>query len=118
MPSALEVLGWIAAVAAGVAGLVYLVKALRYVARGVRWLFDAIEVIHDLVTRELDHNHGSSMKDDLYGVAVALGTLQREHEEDRRRLWRALRLAAKHHPEDAVMYLGLVDERKPDDRHS
>jgi hypothetical protein len=43
-------------------------------------------------------------------MAVAIGQLQRDRETDRRRLSRALRLAAKHHPEDAWMYLD-PDER-------
>lgn len=94
---------WIAALAAGVAGLGYLVKKGRDVVR-------AIAAIQHIVERELEHNHGSSMKDDTHGMAVAIGKLQRDRDDDRRRLNRALRLAAKHHPEDAWLYL-VPDER-------
>jgi hypothetical protein len=105
-----EPLGWAAAAAAGVAGCIYLAKKVRDLVRGVLYIVHAIEVIRHLVQRELEHNHGSSMKDDMHGIAVALGKLQRETEDDRRRLKNALRLAAKHHPEDAWLYLD-PDER-------
>lgn len=95
----------IAAVAAAVAGLVYL-------ARGARNVVQAIAAIQHIVERELEHNHGSSMKDDTHGMAVAIGKLQRDRDDDRRRLNRALRLAAKHHPEDAWLYL----DPDPDER--
>jgi hypothetical protein len=105
-----EPLGWAAAAAAGVAGVLYLAKKVRDLVRGALYVLRSIEAIKHLVQRELDHNHGSSMKDDVHGMAVAIGQLQRDRETDRRRLSRALRLAAKHHPEDAWMYLD-PDER-------
>jgi hypothetical protein len=89
---------WIAAVAAGVAGVVYLV-------RGARRAVQAIGAIQDIVQRELEHNHGSSIKDDVHGMAVAIGILQRDREEDRELLDNALQLAAKHHPDDAWLYI-------------
>lgn len=107
-----HVLGWFAAVAAGLTGLGYLTRQVRRGARKVREMVDAVRAIRHLVERELDHNHGSSMKDDIHGMAVAIGLLQRARESDRRRLDRALRLAAKHHPEDAWLYFG-PDERTP-----
>jgi hypothetical protein len=38
----------------------------------------ATERIEEVTTRELEHNHGSSMKDDVHGVAVAVGVAQRD----------------------------------------
>jgi hypothetical protein len=102
----MEALGWAAAAAAGIAGFIYLARVVLYIAR-------SIEAVRHLVQRELEHNHGSSMKDDVHGMAVAIGQLQRDRDDDRRRLSRALRLAAKHHPEDAWLYLDSPDERKP-----
>jgi hypothetical protein len=89
---------WVAAIAAGVAGLVYL-------GRGARKGLQAIGAIQDIVERELEHNHGSSIKDDVHGMAVAIGKLQRDREEDRELLDNALQLAAKHHPDDAWLYI-------------
>lgn len=103
MPDVLDLALWIAGIAAGIAGLVY-------IARGIRNVVQAIAAIQNIVERELEHNHGSSMKDDTHGMAVAIGKLQRDRDDDRRRLNRALRLAAKHHPEDAWLYLD-PDER-------
>lgn len=96
----------VAAVAAGVAGAVYL-------ARGIRNVVQAIAAIQHIVERELEHNHGSSMKDDTHGMAVAIGKLQRDRDDDRRRLNRALQLAAKHHPEDAWLYLSPDERTNP-----
>lgn len=70
---------WIAAIAAGLA-------ALGYVFRLVRSLFRRIITIQRLVEAELTHNHGSSMKDDVYGLAVSLGTIQRTLAAHDRRL--------------------------------
>jgi hypothetical protein len=104
MPSISDTALWLAAVAAGAAGLTYLARVVRNVVR-------AIAAIQHIVERELEHNHGSSMKDDMTGMAVAIGKLQRDRDADRRRLSRALRMAARHHPEDAWLYLD-PDERK------
>jgi len=62
----------IAAYAAALAGLVYL-------ARLVRKAVIKLDAIDKLTSRELERNHGSSMKDDVHGMAIALGILQREH---------------------------------------
>lgn len=61
---------WIAALAAGVAGMAYLARLLIAVLRRVT-------VIQRITESELEHNHGSSMKDDVHGMAVSLGELQR-----------------------------------------
>lgn len=104
MPAISDAALWIAAVAAGAAGAAYLFRGVRNVVR-------AIAAIQHIVERELEHNHGGSIKDDTVGMAVAIGKLQRDRDADRRRLNRALRLAAKHHPEDAWLYLE-PEERK------
>lgn len=98
VPDLIDVLTWGAVAAAGVAGLLYL-------SGKVRSAFRAIDAIQHLVERELDHNHGSSMKDDIHGMAVAIGILQRDREEDRELLDHALTLAQKHHPDDAWLYI-------------
>ena len=57
-----------------------LLTALTYLFRQVRRAFQWVETIHDLTTRELEHTgpgDDASIKDDLHGVAVALGRLQR-----------------------------------------
>lgn len=89
---------WVAAIAAGLAALMYLL-------RGARRAVQTIGAIQDLVERELQHNHGSSMKDDVHGMAVAIGQLQRDRDDDRDVLDNALALAAKHHPDDAWLYI-------------
>lgn len=65
-----ESLALVAGVAAAVAAVSYLVGRARRAAR----VLDAIQAI---VERELEHNHGSSMKDDVHGLAIALGHLAR-----------------------------------------
>lgn len=37
----------------------------------------------DRRTRELEHNGGNSIKDDVYGLSLAVGHLQRHHDETR-----------------------------------
>lgn len=98
MPNISDLALLIAAIAGGVA-------ALGYLAKKARDVFLAIGAIQHLVERELEHNHGSSMKDDMHGIAVAVGQLQRDRDEDRDVLDNALQLAAKHHPDDAWLYI-------------
>lgn len=66
----MEPLALLAGAAAGLAGLLYLLGRARRAAR----VLDAIQA---LVERELEHNHGGSIKDDVHGTAVAVGVLQR-----------------------------------------
>lgn len=58
-------------VAAALAALGYLV---RQTWQAAKWL----QAIHDVVEHELSPNSGSSMKDDMAAMAVALGGLQRD----------------------------------------
>lgn len=66
-----QTIGWILAAAALIAALVYLIRFGRKVLRIVR-------AIQHVVEGELEHNHGSSIKDDVHGIAVATGKLQRD----------------------------------------
>lgn len=56
--------------AAVLAALVYLGKKLLVIVQ-------AVLAIHAIVQRELEHNHGSSIKDDIYGMARSFGETQR-----------------------------------------
>ena len=91
---------WVTGSAAVLAAVVYLTAQARRMLRRVRNGLRAIAAIHDIVERELEHNHGSSMKDDVHGMAVAIGVLQREHDEDRRVVQMLLAIAARNHPDD------------------
>ncbi len=77
----------------------YLVKLARSAAR-------RLDAIDRLTSRELEHNHGTSMKDDVHGIAVALGKVQHQVDDlDAQlayidtRLDHTISLAQKHHPE-------------------
>lgn len=54
----------VAVLAAGLAGLIYLGQRARTAMR-------AIEALQRVVSHELTHNHGTSIKDDTYGIAVS-----------------------------------------------
>ena len=41
-------------------------------------LVPIVDSIETVITKELEHNHGSSMKDDLHGMAVSFGLTQRQ----------------------------------------
>lgn len=69
-----DVAAWLAAVAAGLAAALYLGRKL------VRFL-RALDRLSRLVEHELTNNGGSSMKDDVHGIAVNVGMLQREFHE-------------------------------------
>lgn len=88
--------------------------ALVYFARLTRKAVHKLDAIDELTSRELNHNHGGSMKDDMHGLAVTIGQLQRDRDEERDRFNAVLVLAATHHPEAAHLYLALIDnERHP-----
>lgn len=98
-----------------------IVVGLGIIANRARKAVHVFDVLLGLVkdvdhrtARELEHNHGGSMKDDMTGLAVSMGDLQRRQDEsearaqaDRTAVNAALTLAAKHHPEDAALYLAL-----------
>jgi len=58
---------------AGAGGLV----ALFAGARAAISLARVVHAIDRVVERELEHNGGGSIKDDVHGIAVAIGHLQR-----------------------------------------
>lgn len=64
-------------IVAAVIGAAAFVAALGYFAllarRGLRWL----RGLHSVVNHELTHNHGTSIKDDVHGIALTVGTLAR-----------------------------------------
>jgi hypothetical protein len=60
-----------------VAGSVVVLSGVGYLFGRLRAVFRFVETIHHITTKELEANHGGSMKDDLSGVAVAVGKLQR-----------------------------------------
>lgn len=68
----------LALLAAALAAIGYMVRLL--------WIgFRLVQRIHDLVEHELTPNGGSSMRDDVAGVARAVGNLQADMEELRQR---------------------------------
>lgn len=50
----------------------------------------------DRRTRELKHNGGGSVKDDVTGLALSVGHLQRAHDETRERVDLVLVLLTEH----------------------
>lgn len=70
-----EIAAWVVSAAAGLAALGYLGKRVR---DGVH-LLDRIEGLvrssNAVVERELEANHGSSIKDDISGIAYTVGNL-------------------------------------------
>jgi hypothetical protein len=73
--------GHIADGAAWVVLAAAVLTATTYLMRQARRAFRFLEQIHDLTTRELEHKgqpqDDATMKDDLHGIAVSLGRLQR-----------------------------------------
>lgn len=68
-------------VAAAIAATAAALAAMGYIARLVRRLVRIAAAVEHVVTNELTHNHGSSIKDDVYGIAVAVGELSRRVDE-------------------------------------
>ena len=59
-------------VAAWSGSLMVITGALTYFAKRVRHLVRMLEALSTLLGRELNPNHGSSMKDDLHGITMSL----------------------------------------------
>lgn len=90
----------LAQVAGAVMFLAALLTALGYLGRKVRALVHIADAIQahartaavragetgDLVSRELEHNHGGSMKDDVSAIAHVVGNLWRQVEDIDNRL--------------------------------
>lgn len=58
--------------------------ALGFIVRMTWKGFRVVERVHELVDHELTPNDGSSMRDDVAAIAVAVGELQRDFHELRR----------------------------------
>lgn len=72
-----EVAGWAVAT---VVGLASVIAAAGYLVKKVRAGVHILDRIERLVGRELEANHGSSMKDDITGIAFTVGNLWRRLE--------------------------------------
>ncbi len=71
----------------------YLVRRLRKAAR-------VLDVIERVVQRELNHNHGGSVKDDTAGTALAVGRLARTVDNLVHRVSDLEHTRAIHHPDE------------------
>lgn len=71
--------------AAVLAALAMIGRSLRSGLAWCRKVARQLQAMGDIVERELEHNHGSSMKDDVHGIAVAVGLLQRRYGEQARK---------------------------------
>lgn len=71
--------------------------AVRQIARWLAGLWRRVDAVLDLVHRELEHNHGSSMKDDVHGIAMALGRTQRD-------LDAVVAALKRQHPDDPMFW--------------
>ena len=69
----------------------------------------------DQRTKELENNGGGSIKDDVDGMAYAIGRLSREQDHQRQRIDAVLGVAAVHHPEHAELYLALRSNHEHQD---
>lgn len=82
-------------VAAGLVFLAALLAALGYLGRKVRDLVHVVDAVQthaktaavragesgDIIVRELERNHGGSMKDDVSAIAYTVGNLWRRIDE-------------------------------------
>lgn len=78
--------------------------ALGYIGNKALVIARAVLAVREIVQRELEHNHGSSMKDDIYGMARSLGEVQRrldDYEDAMRR----------QHPNDPLFRRSREDPR-------
>lgn len=96
-------LGLVVSVAAGVVALGVIGRATRGAYRWLRQLGRAVRAIDDVVQRELGDTHdGESTKEDVAGMAVAVGKLGRQFDDFKREVRAAVKgLSARidhHHP--------------------
>lgn len=79
-PAVEALAAWVGVLVVLLTGTAYLWKRLRHVikfADALERLVAKVDAIEAVVSKELEPNTGDSMKDDLHGVAMALGHLQR-----------------------------------------
>lgn len=94
------VAAWTGAAAGIVSTLSVIAWAIRRTLSGVRSAVHTIDAIEEIVAQELTHNHGSSIKDDVTGLACTIGLLQREVGDIATRVDTLAHISAKHHPDD------------------
>ena len=61
--------------------LAALATMIAFIGAGMRGMYRIARKVDELNTvarRELEHNHGSSIKDDVHGLAIAMGQLGRD----------------------------------------
>ena len=78
MRHVVELLAQIAAATVAVAAVTAAIVLLYRTGVGMVRRLDALD---QLLTRELTHNHGTAMKDDLHGIAVSVGMIQRTQDD-------------------------------------
>lgn len=81
-----EISGLVAAIAAAVAGLIYLGGRIRAGWRRVWRLGVGIDAGMDLLRRELDPNDEDSMLNNVHWLALSIGRLQVRLDEQERQL--------------------------------
>lgn len=111
MTTVVDVGTWLAAAAAGLAGLAYLTRVVRRMFAGIAILERLMtqgDAIQRLLRKELQPNHGSSLKDDVNAITQSL---HRAHEridqvegtldgfaDSQRHLWPAIEAVANARP--------------------
>lgn len=91
-----QLVGWIVGAAAVLGALAYIARWVRRATRTLQAVHrivereldagDTCEPVATVVARELTNNHGSSLKDDVDGIAVAVGALSRQVDDIDERL--------------------------------
>lgn len=91
-----QLVGWIVGAAALLAAIAYLARFVRRTSQRLYAILrivereldagDQSEPVKTVVQRELTNNHGSSIKDDVDGIAVAVGALSRQVDDIDERL--------------------------------
>lgn len=69
-----QLVALIVGTAAFLGALAYLIRIGRRISRVGR-------AIATIVNHELTHNHGTSIKDDVHGIALTVGALSRDFED-------------------------------------
>lgn len=70
---AAAIAGAVAAVVSAIKALIWLLQAARAASRYADTIAELVALadgIRDVLGRELEHNHGGSLKDDVHGIAV------------------------------------------------
>lgn len=110
-------------VAAGFGSLVVIATALGYFAKKLRHVARLLEALSKVIGRELNPNHGSSMKDDLYGITMSLDKAHSRIDhleqtlgvlaESQHHIWPAIEAVANARPPWPEDDRKATDERQP-----